>query len=408
MRILYISHYFPPEFGAGAARAHGMTRWLTRFGHDVTIVTPYPNYLTNASSHVHERRKQKKENIDGVDVHRTWVYSPPQQNNWRRIINYASFTASSWLYGRKLPGPFDVVIASSPPLFLGIAGVALSRRFQAPLVFDVRDMWPEIAVILGVFRHGSLMERSWSQLATFIYSRASAIIPVTLGMKQDMLARGLPPEKLHLIFNGVDLELIQPDAPDLRESLNLKDKFVVLFAGLIGVMQGVEALVDAAALLKNHPEIAFLIVGDGARKELVAKKIESLCLQNIQLLPAQPPQKIPRFLNTADICLAPLANEKVTGVIPYKMLEAWAYQRPVITTDYSEAGDLVKQCQGGITASFSDPQAIADAILSLAAKRDEIKHLGLGGRKCVERLFNRRTQARKMEEILQMVITTQR
>jgi len=406
MRILYLTQYFPPEFGAAAARAHSMTRWLVRFGHEVTALTAFPNYLLDEIPAAYRGKRWVEEEVDGVTVRRAWLYTSSRRSNWRRMANYLSFMASSWWYGRRLPGPFDVVIATSPPLFLGLSGVALARRFHAPLVFDVRDMWPEIAVELGTFRKNSLMDRIWGTIADNTYHNAAAVIPVTEGRFNDMIKRGIPPEKLHIIPNGVDLEDIHTDAPNLRNELGIQDKFVVLFAGLLGVMQGAEIIIEAAALLRNHQNIHFLIVGDGVRRNQIAAQLNKLQLNTIQLLPQQPRELIPRFLNTADVCLAPLANKKVKGVSPYKMLEAWAYRRPVVLTDDDEAADLIRTCQGGIATPPGDARALADAILQLEADRARARQMGENGRRCIEEKLNREQLARKMEAVL-LAVTRQ-
>jgi len=406
MRILYLTQYFPPEFGAAAARAHSMTRWLARFGHEVTALTAFPNYLLDEIPAAYRGKRWVEEDVDGVTVRRAWLYTSSRRSNWRRMANYLSFMASSWWYGRRLPGPFDVVIATSPPLFLGLSGVALARRFHAPLVFDVRDMWPEIAVKLGTFRPGSLMERSWGAMADYTYRRAAAIIPVTTGMQKEMISRGLPAEKLHLIPNGVDLELIQTDAPDMRQELHLDGKFVVLFAGLIGVMQGVEVIVDAARLLHEREDVQFLIVGDGIEKTKLMKRVHELGLKNLTFFPKQSQDNLPRFINTANICLATLANREVKGVVPYKMLEAWAYRRPVVLTDDDEAADLIRTCLGGIATPPGDARALADAILQLEADRARARQMGENGRRCIEEKLNREQLARKMESVL-LAVTRQ-
>ncbi len=409
MRILYLSHYFPPEFGAAAARAHGMSRWLARFGHDVTVITAFPNYLLARVPEAYRGRRWVREEMDGVTVYRSWLYTSSKRSNWRRMANYLSFAASVWWHGRKLDVPFDVVIASSPPLFLGPIGVALARYFHAPLVFDVRDMWPEIAVKLGVFREGSLMERGWRMVADYTYHRAAAILPVTQRMQEDMIALGLPEQKLHLIRNGIDLDMVREDARDMRDELGLRGAFVVLFSGLIGVMQGVEIIIETAYLLQEHGDIRFLIVGDGVRKEAVAKRMRELDLTNVQMLSKQPLDQLPRLLVTADVCLATLANRQVTGVAPYKMLEAWAYRRPVIITDAGgEGGALAESCQAGLVTPAGDARALAKAILTLKRDQDLAKRLGGNGRRCIEKQLNRAKQARALEQVLLQVTHQQR
>ncbi len=400
MRILYLSQYYSPEFGAAAARARSMSRWLARFGHEVTVVTALPNYLLETIPEPYRGKRWMQEEMDGVQVYRAWLYTSSKRDNWRRMANYLSFMLSSWWHGRGLPGPFDVVIASSPPLFLGLTGVALARRFRVPLVFDVRDMWPEIAVKQGIIKSGSLMERTWRAMADFTYDRSAAIVPVTTGIKQDMIARGLSPEKISLVHNGVDLEQIQENAHDLRNELGLGEKFVALFAGLIGVMQEVSVIVNAALLLKDHPNIQFLIVGDGVERDKIAKRLQTLQLKSVTLLPRQPRERMPHFLNTADVCLATLSNAGASDAVPLKMLEGWAYRKPVIITSSGVGAQLTTTWEAGLATPPGDARALANAILTLEADRALLKRMGENGRRCIEEKLNREALARAMEQVL--------
>ena len=403
MRILYLSQYFPPEFGAAAARAHSMTRWLARVGHEVTVVTAIPNYLLDAVPESYRGRQQEYEDIDGVKVYRAWLYTSPKRDNWRRMVNYLTFMLSAWRRGRQLSGSFDVAIVSSPPLFLGLTGVALARRLHIPLVFDVRDMWPEVGVRLGALRPGSLMLRGWDAMADFIYKHATAIVPVTQGMYDDMLLRGLPHEKLHLIPNGVDLDFVRENALDLRRDLGLGNKFVALYAGLLGATHGPEIMADAADILRKQHDIHFLIVGDGLKKPSLVKKVNDMALDNVTMLPMKPAEQVPRFLQTADVCLATLASSGVKGVIHYKMLEAWAYRRPVIITDRDEGGQLAVSCKAGLATPPGDAQALAEAILALKQDRALAQQMGENGRRCIEEKLNREKLALKMERVLREV-----
>jgi glycosyltransferase involved in cell wall biosynthesis len=404
MRILYLSQYFSPEFGAAAARARSMTRWLARFGHEMTVITALPNYLMVEMPEPYRGKRWVQEEIEGVQVYRAGLYTSPKRNTWRRMANYLSFMASSWWHGRKLSGPFDVVITSSPPLFLGLSGVALARRFHAPLVFDVRDMWPEVGVRLDALRPDSLTLQVWEKMADYIYDHSAAIVSVTQGMREDMILRGLPAQKLYLIPNGVDLAFVQEEAPDLREELALENKCVVLYAGLLGAIHGPEIIAEAATILQKRRDIHFLVVGDGVRREAIAKRVHELGLDNVTMLPMQPQDRVPRFLKTADICLATLANSAVKGVVHYKMLEAWAYRRPVIITDEDEGGNLARSCNAGLATPPGDACALADAILRLEADRALAKRMGENGRHCIEERLNREALARKLEETLKTIV----
>jgi len=405
MRILYLTHYFPPEIGAASSRAYSMVRWLARFGHEVSVLTGFPSYLMEDMPESYRGRRWMQEDMDGMVVYRAWRYTSSSRSNWRRMANYLSFVASAWWYGRRLSGPFDVIVVSSPPLFLGLAGVALSRYWHVPMVLEVRDIWPETAVDVGVFKAGSLMERIWSHLADFIYHRAAGVVAVTRDIHARLQARGVPAELVHFVPNGVDLELVDRSAPSARKRLGLEDKFVALFAGLIGVMQNVVSVVEAAALLQENEQIHFLIVGGGARREEVAQRIADLKLSNVTLLPPQPREEMPGILNMADVCLATLAKD-VRGAVPYKLLEAWAYEKPIVAAVGDEGGSLVEECQGGISVPGDDPQALAAAILQIFTDRKSGRVWGRNGRRCIEERLNREVLTRKMESVLLAVVNS--
>jgi glycosyltransferase involved in cell wall biosynthesis len=403
MRILYLTHYFPPEFGAAAARAESMARLLAQFGHTVTVVTSFPNYLMADVPPVYRGKRWVEEKMGEVFVYRSWVYVPRKKSNWGRLGNYVSFATSSWYYARRLTGPFDVILASSPPLFVGLTGIMLARRFQIPLVFEARDLWPQTAIKSGAMKASSPTARTLNLLANTIYRHARMVVPVTAMMEREMLELGLPPEKLALIPNGVDLAGLVENPPDLREELGLQNKFVVVYAGLLGVMQGVEILIDVARELVDS-DIHFLIVGDGVRRPLIERLLSESRLQNVTLIPPQPREEIPRYLQTADVCLALLANDGLMDAVPTKMLEAWAYRRPVIITSTGDGAAVLQRCGGGLAVPPGDPKALAEAILYLKAHPDERQGMGENGRRCIEEELNREKLARKMEHVLRSVV----
>ena len=404
MRILVLAHYYPPEMGGAAARLHGLSRWLATYGHEVTVITGFPNYPSGVVPAAYRGMLRKREELDGVDLLRTWVYASSHKGNWRRLANYFSFVFSSIIAGLTAGRKYDVVLASSPPLFIGIAGWVLSRLRRIPLVFDVRDIWPDVAVDAGEFAPDAPITRLGNWLADFIYRRADAIVPVTEFKRQKIARHGVPASKLAVVTNGADLDLVPEATSNLREELGLQGKFVVLYAGLIGIAQGVEIATEAAQLLLENDHVRFLIVGDGVRRAELESQVRAFHLTNVTMLPRQPREAMPALLATADVCLVSLASDGITDAVPSKLLEAWAYHKPVILAAAGESSQIVGQSGGGLAIRPKDSQALADALVALCADPAQVSRYAAAGRQYVERYYDRRALARQMEAVLQRVI----
>lgn len=406
MNILLLAHFYPPEMGAAAARLHGLARWLVRAGHRVTVVAGYPNYPDGIIPPAYRHRLYAREDLDGVTVLRVPVYASPKRSAVRRLANYSSSTISAALAGILSRGRYDVVLASSPPLFIGLAAWAISRLRRIPFVFDIRDLWPEVAVDAGEFAPDSRMTRLCARLARFLYRRADHIVPVTMLKRAKLAAAGVPESHMSVVSNGVDLDLVTIETNrDVRAEYGLGDRFVLLYAGLLGIVQGVEIVVGAAEILRNRDDIHFLIVGDGARRDALAEDVQRRGLRNVTLLPRQPREAIPAFMAAADACLVPLSSASVDDAVPSKLLEAWGFRRPVILAAAGESARLVHECGAGLVIPPRDGEALATAVTQMAQERDRLPALGRRGRGLVEERFDRRALAAQMEDILQRTIS---
>jgi glycosyltransferase involved in cell wall biosynthesis len=283
----------------------------------------------------------------------------------------------------------DVVLASSPPLFVGAAGWLVAQLLRIPFVFDVRDIWPDVAVDAGEFAANAPVVRFLSELADSIYAQADCIIPVTETKQTRIRAHGVPDSKMRIVPNGVDLDLI-PDCPgDVRPELDLIGRFVVLYAGLIGVAQGLEIVTEAAELLRDTDEVRFLIVGDGVRRPALEDEIHRRRLRNVVLLPSQQREAMPAILNTGDVCLVPLSSAGIADAVPSKLLEAWAYRRKV---------------GGGVVIGPRDAQALAQTILLLKESPEVLAKQGAAGRLWVENSLDRRKLADLLASVLEDVV----
>ncbi|MBI3949947.1 MAG: glycosyltransferase family 4 protein [Acidobacteria bacterium] len=401
LSVMLLAHYYPPEMGGAAARLHGLARWLVRFGHQVTVVAGMPNYPAGIVPAEYRGRARVCEMIDGVDVLRTWIYASSHQTSLRRLANYFSFVASAIVGGFTAGRHFDVILASSPPLFVGLAGWVLARSYRVPWVFDIRDLWPDVAVEAGEFTPDAALTRWGYRLAQFLYCRADHITPVTENKRQKLLTSGVPSEKLTVVANGVDIDRLTCSTNgSWRVEFGIQDRFIVVYAGLIGIAQGVEVAVEAANALRHRPEIHFLIVGDGVRRADIVRRAEKLRLTNITFLPSQPRETIPAILESADVALVPLKNSQLADAVPSKLLEAWGCKRPVILLAGGEAAHLVNSAQGGVVVPPEEPRCLADAISSLVANRKALQDYGQNGYEFVKAHFEREALARRMEQVL--------
>ena len=405
MRILYLSQYFPPEAGATQTRAFEMARNWVRLGHDVTMVAEIPNHPTGIIPPNYRGKWVERTELEGIDVIRVWVKTSPQKNLHKRLLFYLSFMVNGALAGLLLArGRYDLIYATSPPLFVGGAALALSALRRTPLVFEVRDLWPESAVALGELSNRRAI--AWAtRLEEACYRRARGIVVVTEGIRHRLVDRGIPEEKVHLIPNGANVELFdfRPDGRErVRRELGLEEKFVAIYTGIHGVAQGLESVVEAASLLRDNPDVHLLLVGEGPRKPAVGGRAAPPPHAHQPPPPGPPPPRIPDYLSAADAALIPLRdNPLFKGARPSKMFDAWACRRPLLLSVEGEARRIMDQAQGGLFVPPEDPAALARKILELKARPDEGARMGMNGRAHTQAHFSRKSLAEALIAILE-------
>ncbi len=404
MNVLYLSQYFPPEVGATQNRAYEMATNLVRMGHRVTVLTEMPNHPKGIIHPSYRRRLVMSEELEGVQVLRVWVMASPRKTFVTRLAFYLSFAFMASLVGLLHRHRYDVVLATSPPLFVGAAGLLIARARRLPFVFEVRDLWPLSAVELGEIRshtYARLAER----LELMLYRHALAVPVVTKGIFDILRARGVPEQKLVFIPNGTNTELFYDRGRGARASMGLTDEFVVMYAGIFGIAQGMETLCEAARLLKGHVQIRFVFVGEGPVKEQVRRLCGRWQLHNVMLLDEVPRDQIPLLLSAADACIVPLKRKPLFhGALPSKMFDAWACGRPVLLAVDGEARRVMEEAEAGVFVEPEDPEVLAKAIMQLAGDLPLARRLGANGRRYVERYFSRRAQAERLAHLLETIV----
>lgn len=395
MKILYVSQYFTPEMGAPAARAAELSRRWARMGHDVTVLTGFPNHPTGIVPKEWRsrlRRLRYSEIVDDVRVERTWLWPLPNRKAHERIRSYASFFLSSALSGLRLQKP-DVVIGTSPQLLVALSGWWLARRHEVPFIFEVRDLWPESLAAVGAGGEGSLLHRMLGGIAGFLYCRADRIVVVSPAFKDHLIQHWqVPADKIAIVENGVETDLFRPSS-DLqearkelsREGIAAEDSFLVGYIGTMGMAHGLETLIDAAEELRSTlPKCLFLLIGEGAEKQRIMELARARGLDNVKFLGEQPRERIPALVSAADICLVMLKKSDVfKTVIPTKLLEYMACERPVIVAVDGQARTMVESARSGVFVPPENPRALAQTIRMLAQSPEESRRLGLNGRQYI-------------------------
>ena len=413
MKILYISQYFPPEMGAPAARASELARHWVEAGHEVCVLTGFPNHPTGVVPEEWRprlRRLTYHENVGGISVYRTWLWPLPNRRAHERMRNYASFCISAALRGLNLPRP-DVVIASSPQLLVGLSGWWISFTRQIPFVFEVRDLWPESLAAVGASGEDSLLIKFLSKVAGFLYEKSDLIVVVSPAFKDHLIQRWhVRSEKIAVVENGVEADLFAPAAATItdtvRRELAAESKFLVCYIGTMGNAHGLETLLDAAAKLQNkNPDLLFLLIGEGAEKEKVKALAQIRGLANVRFLDQQPREKIPAFISASDVCLVLLKKTDVfKTVIPTKMLEFMSCSRPVILGVEGQARQILEEAGAGLTIEPENSEALVAAIHQLKTDPEFGKKLGEKGREYIIRNFSRARTAKKYIEVLKGLV----
>ncbi len=402
MRILYVSQYFPPEMGAPSARVFELSRRWVKNGDKVTVLTGFPNHPTGIIPAEYRGYRFLEEEKEGIRVVRTYIFAAPNKGFFKRVLSYVSFMCSAIVQGTRKVGKQDLLIATSPQFFVGIAGLIISRLKGVPFVFEVRDLWPESIVQLGQLKNKTIIRfLEWIEMT--LYRKAAHIVGVADSTVKILTERGVPAEKISIIKNGVDLELftMRSDTEALKRKHGYQGKFIVSYIGTHGLSHALDKVLDAAELLRNEREILFLLVGEGAEKEHLKRKAASLNLKNVEFLDQIGKKQLPEYYALSDIVLVTLRDLPLfRSVIPSKIFEIMAMGRPIIISVDGESRKLVEQAQAGIFCQPENPQEMKEKILYLKTRPAQRLELGRNGRRFVEEHFDRNKLADRYQELL--------
>jgi glycosyltransferase involved in cell wall biosynthesis len=408
LRILVVSQYFAPEMGAPAARFHDFGRLLVERGHRVTVITGFPNNPSGRIPPEYRGRLRMREVIDGIEVLRGWMYASPSLTRFTKSLGFISFAAAAslrTLFGRLRA---DVVIATSPPPLVAIPAMIAARRLHAPLIFDVRDFWPEAIAASGRLQN-TLAIRMLGAVEMAAFRSSEAVTVVNDGKRIRLLERGVPEEKLHVVPNGVDLQTFHRDQVPVTGLLRAHgvdpERFLIVYAGVFNPPQGLDVLLEAAVLLRSHhPEAArrvqFVLVGDGEeRRRLSKRRLQEGLTDLVALLPVQARNVVPSLLRAAGAIAVTLRPRHDTHTVPSKIYESLASGRPVLVSADGPTGELVTEANAGLATPASDGEGMVKSILALLDDPTLCEALGENGTKLAAE-YDRRQLVDRFEEVL--------
>jgi glycosyltransferase involved in cell wall biosynthesis len=404
MKILFITHYFPPEVNAPANRTHEHCRRWVEDGAEVTVITGVPNHPRGRLFEGYENRWIQEEIIDGIRVIRTWMYLAPNSGFLKRIANYVLFACTAVLASLRAGRP-DVVVATSPQFFAGVAGAIIARLKRRPFVLEVRDLWPKSVVELGQLGEGPILA-ALEGIERWLYRSASGIVVNTRSFIDHIAAKGVSRNDIELIYNGIDPARFRPRPKNLAllEHHDLADRFTVAYVGTLGLAHGLSMLVDVAERLRSRDDLRFVLIGDGADREKLEADIEARGLDNIRLLGLQPRESMPDWIASIDLLLVLLRDLPVfETVIPSKIFEFLAQERPVVLAARGEIRSMIEDADGALVIDPDAPDQLVETIEAVMSDPAEAQRRAAAGRRWVEEGFIRDDLARRMAAFLERV-----
>ncbi len=403
MRVLILAQFYPPE---PAVLMHELARTLRDRDHDVGVLTGFPNYPTGRVYAGYRLRPWRRETLDGVPVTRVFLYPEHGRSGVKRALNYVSFALSSTCLAPFLVNRPDVLFVYHPPLTIGIPALALGWLWRVPYVYQIQDMWPETLVAIDAISSPRVL--GWiGRFAKRVYARAAALCVISDGFRDNLLRKEVPAAKIHVISNWVDGEAYRPVPPDpvAAEALGMAGRFNVMFAGNIGEAQGLDTVLDAAELLRDVPEVQFVLVGDGLAAPRLRDAAATRGLMNVRFLGRHPVERMPDLYALADVLLIHLKDDPLFRItIPHKTFAYMASGKPVLAAAAGDCAAVVSKAGAGVVCAPEQPRALADAVRGLyALPPEDRQRMAENGRRAIQRGYSRELLVAHIEAVLKDV-----
>lgn len=390
MKILFLTQYFPPEIGAPQNRLFWLAKKLQVHGAEITILTAMPNYPRMIKMDKYKRKFYCQENLDSLKIHRAFIFVKKSKSLFYRLLTYFSFVLTSIIIGTLKVEKQNYIFCESPPLFLGLSALILSKLKSAKLIFNVSDLWPESAEKLGLVKNQFLLNTS-KFLEETLYKNSVLITGQTQGIVNNIRSR-FPNKNIHWLKNGIDINqnLVDSDIGWRVENGFAIDDFIILYAGIIGYAQGLDVILYAADTLRGNSKIKFVLLGDGPEKERLIILAENLKLKNLVFLNLQPRENMRKIISSIDTSVVPLKKLDIfKGAIPSKIFEALACSKPILLGVEGEAKDLfISEGRCGISFFPENYDDLVNKILELYNAPSQAKEFGLNGFNYISKNFN--------------------
>jgi colanic acid biosynthesis glycosyl transferase WcaI len=408
LRAVFLTQWFDPE--PGAVRGLPLARWLVGHGHEVKVLTGFPNYPGGRLYPGYRIRLYQREVMDGVPVLRVPLYPSHDASALRRVANYGSFALAAATLGTALIGPGDVCYVYHPPATIGLPAAVLKALRGLPFIYHISDIWPESVVESGMVGSGlprRLIERTLSVWCRLVYRQAAAITVLSPALKRLLVERGAPGDRIHVIYNWIDEAVFRPVPRDenLARKLGLDTRFNVVYAGNLGPVQGLETAIQAAALLRDLPRVQFVLVGTGQREGELRALAHELRLDNVRFIERRQFWEMPSIYSLADVLLVSLRDlPGIRATIPIKTQVSLACGRPILMAASGDAADIVQKSGAGITCTPEDPLALAEAVVKLSELDEaDLDAMGARGRAFYLDEMSLQVGAARTEALLQDV-----
>ncbi|HEX3075002.1 MAG TPA: glycosyltransferase family 4 protein [Ignavibacteriales bacterium] len=401
--ILFLTHYFPPEVNAPANRTHEHAKeWVKT--NKVTVVTNFPNHPDGKIFPGYKNKFIMKENIDGINVIRLWTFITPNEGFVLRTLNYIIYMILSFFYVTFSGIKFDVIIATTPQFFCALSGKYIAKFRKKPFILELRDLWPESIINVGALRNKAIIN-ILERMELDLYRSADAIISVTQSFKANLAGRGIEPDKIHIIYNGVYLDSFTNGKAISNKELTeyISTGFIIGYIGTTGMAHSIITLVEAAQKT-NRKDIKFIIVGSGAERDKLEREIQTRGLNNIRIFPIQPRSEIASIIKSLDLfCIHLKRNSLFKTVIPSKLFEGMIMKKPILMGVDGESRKIVEDAGCGL---FFEPENADDLLAKLDMYVNNKKLMtehGENGYKFVMENFDRKKLAGNMLEIIERV-----
>lgn len=381
MKIGFVTQWYDPELGS-AALPGIISRSLSRRGQDVEVLTGFPNYPSGTLYPGYRVRPYKREVIDGVVVHRAPLFPSHDTRALSRVTNYLSFGSGATAVALTRLPRMDAVLVHGTPATAAAPAMALKRLRGTPFVFHVQDLWPDTVISSGFLKpdRSRRVESALHRFCDAIYRAAHAVAVTSPSMAERIAARGVPEAKIHFVPNWADEQSFTPVVGDAvtASRLGATRPFTVMYAGIFGEFQALDALVEAAALLRNRRDIGFALVGGGVAEDRLRARVAELELDNVSFAPMQPFSEMAAVLAAGNVQVISLQDRPLSNrTLPSKLQGTLSAGRPIIGALAGDAAAVVRESGAGPVVTPGSSTELADATIRLAdAPREEVAGLG--------------------------------